>query len=246
MTMLRVVARGVACVVASIAALAPLPALAQLLPPLVTADGSVAAAWRDGRLPQQQLPATRYAAETIDGRRAVRIEAEGSYGNLVHALRADASGLSLSWSWRVERFVEQSDLRRKEGDDNAVKVCVFFDLPMAAVPFVERQLLRIARSKTGEALPAATVCYVWDRQLAAGTVLPNPYSRRVRYLVLRSGEGGRGAWHDERRDVAADFLRLFGDEATQAPAVTAVAFGADADNTRGRSLAFVADLSLDR
>ncbi|WP_341887259.1 DUF3047 domain-containing protein [Variovorax sp. YR752] len=246
MTMRRAVAWGLAGVVASIAALAPLPARAELLPPLVAADGSVAAAWRDARLPQQQLPATRYAAETIDGRRAVRIEAEGAYGNLVHALRAEAPGLSLSWSWRVERFVEQSDLRRKEGDDNAVKVCVFFDLPMAAVPFVERQLLRLARSKTGEALPAATVCYVWDRQLAAGTALPNPYSRRVRYLVLRSGEGDRGGWRDEHRDVAADFLRLFGDEATQVPAVTAVAFGADADNTGGRSLAFVADLSLDR
>jgi Protein of unknown function (DUF3047) len=221
-------------------------AQAQALQPLVAADGSISAAWRDARLPQQQLPATRYAAQVLEGRRAIRIEADAAYGNLVHPLQAAAAGLTLSWSWRVERFVEQSDLRRKDGDDNAVKVCVFFDLPMSDVPFVERQLLRLARSKSGEALPAATVCYVWDRQLAAGTVLPNPYSRRVRYLVLRSAEDGRGEWRDERRDVAADFLRLFGDEATQAPAVTAVAFGADADNTRGHSLAFVADLSLDR
>lgn len=235
-----------AAIAASIAALLPLPALAQLLQPLVAGDGSIAAAWRDARLPQQQLPATRYTVQTVEGRRAVRIESDGAYGNRVHALQAAAPGLTLSWSWRVERFVEQSDLSRKEGDDNAVKVCVFFDLPMSQVPFVERQLLRLARSKTGEALPAATVCYVWDRQLAAGTVLPNPYSRRVRYLVLRSGDDGQGGWRDERRDVAADFLRLFADEATQAPPVSAVAFGADADNTRGHSLAFVADLSLDR
>jgi Protein of unknown function (DUF3047) len=246
MTTLRAAAWMAASIAALMLLLLPMPAQAQALQPLVAADGSISAAWRDARLPQQQLPATRYAAQVLEGRRAIRIEADAAYGNLVHPLQAAAAGLTLSWSWRVERFVEQSDLRRKDGDDNAVKVCVFFDLPMSDVPFVERQLLRLARSKSGEALPAATVCYVWDRQLAAGTVLPNPYSRRVRYLVLRSAEDGRGAWRDERRDVAADFLRLFGDEATQAPAVTAVAFGADADNTRGHSLAFVADLSLDR
>ncbi len=135
-------------------------------------------------------------------------------------------------------------MRNKQGDDNAAKVCVFFDLPLARVPFVERQLLRLARSKTGEDLPAATVCYVWDRQVAAGSAVPNPYSRRMRYLVLRSAETGR--WHEERRDVAADFLKLFGDEAEAAPVVIGVAVGADADNTAGRSLAFVADPVLSR
>lgn len=219
-------------------------ASAQPLAPLAAGDGRLHEAWREAKLPQQKFPATRYTVEAVDGRPALRMQAEGSYGNLVHELRADAAGLTLAWRWRVERFAEGADLRRKEGDDNAAKVCVFFDLPLARVPFVERQLLRLARSQSGEDLPAATVCYVWDRQVAAGTALPNAYSRRMRYLVLRSGEPGR--WHEERRDVAADFMRLFGDEASQAPAVIGVAVGADADNTAGRSLAFVADLVLAR
>ena len=139
---------------------------------------------------------------------------------------------------------EGTDLRRRDGDDAALKVCVLWDLPLERVPFVERQLLRLARSKTGEALPAATVCYVWDRQIAVGSTVPNPYSRRMRYLVLRSGDAGR--WQEERRDVAADFLTLFGDESGSAPPVIGVAVGADADNTQGRSLAFVADPVLSR
>lgn len=225
-------------------ALLPAAACAQLLAPLAGADGRIHEAWREAKLPQQKFPPTRYAIETVDGRPALRMDADGSYGNLVHELRTDAQGLTLSWRWRVDRFANDADLRSKEGDDNAAKVCVFFDLPLERVPFVERQLLRLARSKTGEALPAATVCYVWDRQIAAGSAVPNPYSRRMRYLVLRSAETGR--WHEEKRDVAADFLKLFVDEASSAPAVIGVALGADADNTKGRSLAFVADPVLSR
>jgi len=231
-----------ACLILALAA--PLAAAAQSLSPLAGADGRIAEAWREAKLPKQKFPPTRYAIESVDGQRVLRMEAEGSYGNLVHELRAEPPGLALSWRWRVERFAEGADLRRKEGDDNAAKVCVFFDLPLARVPFLERQLLRFARSQTGEDLPAATVCYVWDRQIPAGTALANPYSRRMRYLVLRSGEPGR--WHEERRDVAADFLRLFGDEATQAPPITGIGVGADADNTQGRSLAFLADVVLAR
>ncbi|WP_298827358.1 DUF3047 domain-containing protein [uncultured Piscinibacter sp.] len=227
-----------------LAALAVVPARATLLQPLIGADGELSSSWEDGRLPKQRLPATRFGIAELGGQRALRIEADGSYGNLVHRLRTDAFALMLSWRWRVERFVAQSNLRRKEGDDNAVKVCMFFELPLADVPFVERQLLRLARSRSGEELPSATVCYVWDRLLPAGTALDNPYSRRVRYLVLQSG--GAGRWASERRDVGADFLRLFGDEAEQVPPVVGVAVGADADNTRGHGLAAVADLVLDR
>lgn len=216
-----------------------------LLQPLAGADGALPPApWRYAGLPTQREPATRYGMAGVDGRRALRIEAESSYGNLVHPLQRPAEALQLSWSWRVDSFAAGADLRRRDGDDNAVKVCVLFDLPLARVPFVERQLLRLARARSAEALPAATVCYVWDALLLAGSVLPNAYTRRLRYLVLRSG--AEPGWRDERRDIAADFRQLFGDESTEVPAVLAIALGADADNTRGRSLAHVADLVLAR
>jgi len=112
------------------------------------------------------------------------------------------------------------------------------------VPFFERQLLRLARTRSAEPLPAATVCYVWDATLPAGTTLPNAYTRRVRYLVLRGAAEAAGTWQAEHRDLGADFLRLFGDESPQVPPVTGVAIGADADNTHGQGLAFVADLVL--
>lgn len=205
-----------------------------------------AAPWRVVGVPGQKVPLTRFAVETVDDQPALRIEAAASYGNLVQAFEAPRNPPgTLSWRWRVDKAVAGADLRRKAGDDAAVKVCALFDLPLARVPLAERMLLRLARQRSGEALPAATVCYVWDATLPVGTRLTNAYSARLRYLVVASGEQALGMWHSERRDLAADFLALFGDESPEVPPLGAIAVGADADNTQGQALSHVAALQLD-
>ena len=214
--------------------------------------------WRLAALPQQNIPATRYTAErTSDAaapggqRLALRIEADGSYGNWVQELPKVALPARLRWRWRVQQANAAVDLAQKAGDDSPAKVCLSFDWPLQRVPFLERQLLRLARSQTGQDLPAATLCWVWGGAEAVGSVLDNPYSRRVRVIVLRNTAQAGNAWFDEDRDVAADLRRAFGDElgqdqgAAALPAVTAVSaliVSGDADNTGARSLAHVADL----
>jgi hypothetical protein len=220
---------------AAAAELAPLAGDGPLPPP----------PWRFAALPKQTLPPTRFALVDFDGRRALRIDTAGSYGNLVQAIDG-ADGGTLAWRWRVDQPVAGADLRRKEGDDTAVKVCAMFDLPLEALPFWERQKMRLARRLSGEALPAATLCYVWDPALPAGTLLPNVYSPRLRWIVLRGGDTPLAGWQTERRDLRADFLRAFGDEAARPPPLIAIAVGADADNTGGQSTAYVADLTLTR
>ena len=212
------------------------------LPPLVDDAGAVGAGWRVATLPDQKPPVTRYTAETVAGRPALRIEATASYGNLVHTLPGVQAPRTLRWDWRLQQPNRAVDLRRKAGDDAAVKVCLSFDLPLEAVPFVERQLLRLARSRSGEALPAATLCWVWAGAEERGALIDNAYSRRVRFIVLRNGSDAAGAWLQESRDVAADFLRAFGDETASVPPLTAVIVAADADNTGGRSVAHVQGL----
>lgn len=219
-------------------------AAAPLLTPLDSADG-LPPPWRVAGLPHQKNPLTQFSIVALDGRRALRVESANSYGNLVHPLRIAVPSLHLAWQWRVDDLLDGADLHSKAGDDAALKVCVFFDLPLDRVPFVERQLLRLARTRSDEPLPGATVCYVWDTRLAPGTVLDNAYTRRVRFLVLRSGPAKPHEWRAERRDVAADFLRLFGDETPQLPPVVGVAVGADADNTHGQGLGHVAGLVLE-
>lgn len=201
-----------------------------LLPLVAVAADDGWPGWRPGLLPKQTLPVTRFAAEP-EG--VLRVEAEGSYGNRVK--ETPGAGRFLAWRWRLDQPLAAPDLRRKEGDDAALKVCAMYDLPLDALPFWERQKMRLARSLSGEALPAATLCYVWDPTLPAGTLLPNAYTPRLRWIVLRGQGEALGAWQEERRDLRADFLRAFGDEAKEPPPLAALAVGADADNTGGRS-----------
>ena len=231
--------------IAAIAASAMAASTGPTLGPLAGAAEAPLPTWQFAGLPQQTLPRTSYRIAALDGERVLRVEAQASYGNLVHALPAGAAPRRLAWRWRVEQANAAAARRQKAGDDSAIKVCLLFDLPLSAVPFLERQLLRLARSQSSEPLPAATLCYVWDARLAPDTALDNAYSRRVRYLVLRGPEAPLRSWQSEQRDLRADFLRLFGDEAKALPPLLAVAVAGDADNTQSSSLAYLATISLE-
>jgi hypothetical protein len=219
-------------------------AQAPLLQPLAAPGDTPPAPWHVEGLPAQKKPYTRFSLVDLDGRRALRVEADHSYGNLVHPLNLARPALHLVWQWRVEDLIPAADLQTKAGDDTALKVCVAFDLPLERVPFLERQLLRVARSSSPDPLPAATVCYVWDTQLPVGTEIENAFTRRMRYIVLQSGASRLRQWTAERRDVVADFFKLFGAETTQLPPIIGVGVGADTDNTQSRSVGHVADLAL--
>ena len=206
----------------------------------VTANATLNPAWHLSGLPgQQAAPVTRFEFNSLAGEPALQLTTHKSYGVLAH----DWSGptpAELTWRWRVDQPLEQADLAIKKGDDAAVKVCVMFDQPLADIPVLQRAALALARAATGQAVPNATVCYVWDQRYPAGTSGANPYSARVRYMVL---DGARlNQWTTQRRRVSEDFQRLFGSESAVTPPVITVAVGADSDNTQGHSVAYVSQL----
>ena len=213
--------------------------------------GAPPAPWRVVGLPGNKAPLMSPEIVRLDGRTVLQLRSEKNYGTVSHSVgptsgtqRGDTGPWTLQWQWRLDQPLPQADLRRKDADDAPLKVCALFDLPLERIPFLERSLLRIARSVSGEALPGATLCYVWDHQLAAGTALPNAYSARVRYLVLDSGTAALGQWVNHQRDLQADFLANFGQESASVPPLVAIVVGADTDNTGGSSLGFVSDVVL--
>lgn len=211
-----------------------------------TAGTQLPAPWRVVGVPGGKIPLTTYGLVELDGRKVLRVEATKSYGNLVHDLPSvvPEAGARLRWRWRLDEPLRGADLRRREGDDSPLKVCALFDMPLDKLGVIERNVLRLARSVSGEKLPSATLCYVWDSALAAGTLLPNAYSARVRFMVLDSGEQRLGQWVTHSRDLGADFRRAFGEEVDNVPALQAILVGADADNTGGHSLGHVGDVTL--
>ena len=212
-------------------------------------SGVPPAPWRIAGLPVQgkaAVPVTRFDITPVDGRNVLRVQTDGSYGNLVQTLPGISvtDGAQLRWSWRLDQPLMNADLRQRRGDDTPLKVCLLFDLPAASLSIFDRGVLALARSVSGEKLPGATLCYVWDHLLPAGTLLHNAYTSRVRMLVLDSGTRRLGQWVSHRRDVSADFKLAFGSESSSLPALVGVLIGADSDNAGGSSLAYVGDVAL--
>lgn len=235
-------------------ALSTMPSLAQNLSPLVPPDGDSASPWRFVGFPKSSadIAPTRFELSDVQGERALKVSTQASYGTWVHDLPQADPG-QLQWRWRLDEPLSGgngvADILTKAGDDAALKVCVMFDHPLDRVPFLERTVLRIARSVSGEDLPAATLCYVWDSVHPAGLQGANPYTQRVRFVTLQGQGAALAQWQTETRDVAADFAQLFANElpaGAAVPKIRAVLIGADSDNTGAQSVGWIKDLNWAR
>lgn len=217
-------------------------ALPSLAPFAASGTTTIQPPWKIELFPgsAEKHPA-QFSIETIEGMQALRVATTDAYGALSHSWSGAVPG-PLTWRWRLDFPLRDADIATKAGDDDALKVCVMFDQPLDEMPFFERAALQLARVTTSTDLPAATVCYLWDSRYPAGRTGANPYSARVRYIVLRGPDAPLARWQDERRDVAADFKRLFGNESPQVPPLLAVLVGADSDNTHGSSVGYIAAL----
>lgn len=208
------------------------------------AVGAPPASWHFATLPGKAP--TQFEIVELDDVRVLKVESNESYGNLIHVLRITPTHRAfLAWRWRLDQILAEADIRTRTGDDSAAKICLFFDFDAGRLSLGERTRLSIARSRTGEHLPAETLCYVWDNKQPVGTGLVNAFTSRIRFIVLQSGTARLGKWVDERRDVVADYKRMFGDESPdQVPDIIGVAIQADSDNTHGHGLSYVGDITL--
>lgn len=207
--------------------------------------GEPQAPWRVSGLPNKpELPPTEFKITAVDGKRVLSVKTNRGYGNAVHVWPDKTQAIGrLKWSWRLDTALVKTDITTKSGDDVALKVCVLFDMSTQKLSASERFKFSVARNVTGEALPSATICYLWDTSLAVGSYGPNPFSQRVRYVVVASGPA-RAQWLTHTVDVAADFAKYFGHESDSLPPVQAIVVGGDADNTQGTSLGHVGDVQL--
>jgi hypothetical protein len=202
----------------------------------------VPAGWRALTLPKIPAPEVSLVAE--GGVTVLRSRAAAAGGTVAFALDASpAERPLLSWRWKVDRVVERANLAAKSGDDFAARVYVFFDVPVEELPWGDRVKSLLARAVWGEKLPTAAICYVWDNRHPAGTSAWNPYTDRVRTVVLRSG--APGGWAAESRDLDADFRAAFGAQWPKpTPRVTGIAIGNDTDQTGETVTAWFGDFAL--
>jgi Protein of unknown function (DUF3047) len=206
--------------------------------------GDAPAVWKYASLPKKTP--TQFSIVELGGAHVLKVQADDSYGNLVHPVHATIGDKStLAWRWRVDKLNDDADITTRGGDDSPAKICVFFAYDASKLSFGERTKLALAHSTTGQDVPTETLCYVWDNKQAVDTGLPNAFTSRIRMIVLESGASKVGQWVSQKRSIAADYQRMFGDESGgKIPELTGVAVSADADNTHGHSLAYFGDVTL--
>ena len=216
----------------------------QPIPPFSRAapGDAVPPGWAHQRLPKVER-ANAFAIVQDGARRVLEVRSAQSASSWVHRLDVDAGQRPwLHWQWKVSQALAGSDFQSKGGDDFAARLYVFFDLPSDRLSLGDRLKLAAARALSGNDLPAAALCYVWGSAQPVGASGWNPYTDRVRMLVVDSQNAQAGHWRSHARDLRRDWADAFGGAM---PRVSGVAVGADTDNTAGEVQAWFGDLRLE-
>lgn len=179
---------------------------------------------------------TDYRPARKDGRAAIAVHAQASASMLRQRVRIPPGELgALQFSWWVPALVPQADLSRRDTDDAPVRLVLAFDGDRQRFSSKDAALSELSELLTGEPLPYATLMYVWSNRRAAGTVIHNPRTSRIRKLVVEMGDARLGRWLDYERDVQADFIEAFGEPPG---ALVAIGIMTDTDNTRSQAHAW--------
>lgn len=206
------------------------------------ADQTGAAAWRHFALPGKR--GTHYSAQHLDEREAVHAQADGSASLWRQPLLKAPDELGwLHFSWKVPALIPDANMAVRETDDSPVRIVLAFDGDRSRLSPQSQMLSDLARALTGEALPYATLMYVWSNDQPTESVILNPRTDRIRKVVVESGGARLNRWLDYTRDVRADYERAFGEPPG---ALLSVAFMTDADNTQSKTMAWYGPVSWHR
>jgi hypothetical protein len=185
---------------------------------------------------------TRYETVSDDGIAVLKATAEASASGLIHRLDADPRETAvLRWRWKVENLISGADVTRKRGDDYPARIYVTFAYDPSRASLAQRIKYGAARLIYGEYPPHSGLSYIWESKAAAGAVVPNAFTERVRMIVVDSGPADLGQWVQHERNIRDDYLQAFGEEP---PRISGIAIMTDTDGTGESATAFYGDISL--
>lgn len=183
---------------------------------------------------------TEYALVEDGGTVAVKAVSRASASGLVRQVDIDPMQYPVvEWRWKVENVLEKGDVTRKDGDDYPARLYITFKYDSSKVGFFERAKYEAIRFARGEYPPLGAVTYIWESKSPAGTVVPNPYTDRVRMFVIQSGNDKAGEWVTESRNLVEDYRKAFGGDP---PRISGVAVMTDTDNTGESAVAYFGDI----
>ena len=189
-------------------------------------------------------PDTRYrmVADPVYGQVRLQARAEGGATGLRHDLhREPGTYRGIEFGWCVSQVPVEARSDDDSRDDCPARIVVAFDGDLSGLSLRELIFREQVEFFTGHRLPHSTLMYVWDGQLPVDSAVRYPRSDSVRYLVVDSGAAEQGRWRWHRRDLVADYRRVFGREPG---AVRSIGVFTDSDDLGGAVETLYGDIRL--
>ncbi len=156
------------------------------------------------------------------GKNSLCAESENSASARYRKIKIDLKQTPwLNWRWQVNSGIDpKRQEQSKSGDDYPARIYVVFS---GGVKFWNTRAIN----------------YVWSSNQPIETNWKNAFTSNVRMIAVQSGSEKLGIWLEQRRNVAEDYRRLFGEEPG---AVDAVAIMTDTDNSESVASACYGDI----
>ena len=177
----------------------------------------IPAGWQGGQtwgLPQYDM-----TVEENDGHRVFHLKSRDESSTISKDIKGKINLKEtpiLEWSWKVVVLPKGADSRKKATDDQAAQLYVTWP-------------------RFPQAVRSQIIGYVWDTTAPATSFVKSQKTGMVTYVIVRSGTADLGKWITERRNVAEDYRKIFG-EAPDSPG--AISLAIDSDDTASSAESF--------
>jgi hypothetical protein len=161
-----------------------------------------------------------FTVEQRDGKRALHLKSRDEHSTIARDITGKVNLKEtpiLEWTWMADSLPKGGDLRRKETTDMAAQLYVVWP-----------RFPALLRSRI--------IGYVWDATTPEGTIVKSQKTGTVTFIVMRSGSEDLGKWLTERRNVAEDYARIFG-EIPEDPSVITISI--DSNDTHSMAESFM-------
>jgi Protein of unknown function (DUF3047) len=161
-----------------------------------------------------------FVIEQNAGRRFLHLESHNEHSTIAKEITGKVNLKEtpiLEWTWKTAILPAGGDLRRKETTDIAAQLYVVWP-----------RFPALLRSRI--------IGYVWDATTPVGTIVKSQKTGTVTFVVMRSGSEDLGKWLTEHRNVAEDYVRIFG-ESPDDPRVITISI--DSNDTRSMAESFM-------
>ena len=221
--------------------------------PSVQSQSSIEAGNFSAEAPENTLPPgwKPLTFKKIDRHTTYTLVKEGNTVVIKAVAEASASGLTreikinpkeypiVQWRWKVTNILKKGDVHRKEGDDYPARIYITFEYDPSKLSFFEKVKYETIKLLYGQYPPLGAINYIWESKAPIGTVVPNPYTDRVKMIVVESGEAKLNQWLNEERNVYEDYKKAFGEEPSM---ISGIAIMTDTDNTGESATAYYGDI----